>query len=147
MDEKKNVKICFAASSGGHYEQLMMLKPLMEKYDGFVITEKTDYSAEAKGEKTYYIGKKSSKLTVGSVQNFLDKYLKENGGKIDYIHGKDTLKNLVKDDKSAGIILPDMDKSDLFPTVILDGSLPRKTFSMGHAEDKRYYIEARKIIK
>ena len=53
MDEKKNIKICFAASSGGHYEQLMMLKPLMEKYDSFVITEKTDYSAEAKGEKTY----------------------------------------------------------------------------------------------
>ena len=55
MDEKKNVKICFAASSGGHYEQLMMLKPLMEKYDSFVITEKTDYSAEVKGEKTYYM--------------------------------------------------------------------------------------------
>ena len=55
MNEKKNVKICFAASSGGHYEQLMMLKPLMEKYDSFVITEKTDYSAEAKGEKTYYM--------------------------------------------------------------------------------------------
>ena len=49
------MKICFAASSGGHYEQLMMLKPLMEKYDSFVITEKTDYSAEAKGEKTYYM--------------------------------------------------------------------------------------------
>ena len=55
MDEKKNIKLCFAASSGGHYEQLMMLKPLMEKYDSFVITEKTDYSAEAKGEKTYYM--------------------------------------------------------------------------------------------
>ena len=55
MDEKKKVKICFAASSGGHYEQLMMLKPLMEKYDSFVITEKTDYSAESKGEKTYYM--------------------------------------------------------------------------------------------
>ena len=55
MDEKKNVKICFAASSGGHYEQLMMLKPLMEKYDSFIITEKTDYSAEQKGEKTYYM--------------------------------------------------------------------------------------------
>lgn len=55
MDEKKNVKICFAASSGGHYEQLMMLKPLMEEYDSFVVTEKTDYSAEAKGEKTYYM--------------------------------------------------------------------------------------------
>lgn len=51
----KNKKICFAASSGGHYEQLMMLKPLMEKYDSFVITEKTVYSAKAKGEKTYYM--------------------------------------------------------------------------------------------
>lgn len=55
MDEKKKIKICFAASSGGHYEQLMMLKPLMKKYDSFVITEKTDYSAESKGEKTYYM--------------------------------------------------------------------------------------------
>lgn len=53
--KEKKVKICFAASSGGHYEQLMMLKPLMDKYDSFVITEKTKYSAEAKGEKTYYM--------------------------------------------------------------------------------------------
>ena len=52
---KGRKKICFAASSGGHYEQLMMLKPLMEKYDSFVITEKTDYSAKEKGEKTYYM--------------------------------------------------------------------------------------------
>ena len=49
------MKICFAASSGGHYEQLMMLKPLMEEYDSFVVTEQTDYSAKAKGEKTYYM--------------------------------------------------------------------------------------------
>ena len=61
MEEKKNIKICFAASSGGHYEQLMMLKPLMEKYDSFVITEKTDYSAEAKGEKTYYLNQVNRK--------------------------------------------------------------------------------------
>ena len=53
MESNKKMKICFAASSGGHYEQLMMLKPLMEKYDSFVITEKTDYSAEEKGERTY----------------------------------------------------------------------------------------------
>lgn len=49
-------KLCFAASSGGHYEQLMMLKPLMERYDSFVLTEKTQYQAKAKGEKTYYVG-------------------------------------------------------------------------------------------
>lgn len=52
---KNKPKICFAASSGGHYEQLMMLKPLMDKYDSFVITEKTRYDAEAKGQKTYYL--------------------------------------------------------------------------------------------
>lgn len=48
-------KICFAASSGGHYEQIMMLKPLMEKYPGFILTEKTLYNAASEGEKTYYL--------------------------------------------------------------------------------------------
>lgn len=55
MEEKKKVKVCFAASSGGHYEQLMMLKPLMEEYNSFVITEKTQYNAKAKDEKVYYM--------------------------------------------------------------------------------------------
>lgn len=48
-------KICFAASSGGHFEQIMMLKPLMEKYDSFIITEKTSYQTEIKGKKMYYL--------------------------------------------------------------------------------------------
>ena len=95
--------------------------------------------------KDMYIHKPSSKLTVGSLQNFLDKYLAENGGKIDYIHGIDVLKKLSMAEDSIGFILPDMGKEELFPTVICDGALPRKTFSMGHAEDKRFYIEARKI--
>ena len=84
-------------------------------------------------------------LTVGSVQMFLDAWLKENGGKIDYIHGADVVENLAKEANSLGILLPDMQKSELFPTVIKDGALPRKTFSMGHAADKRFYMEARKI--
>lgn len=54
MKEKK-VKICFAASSGGHYEQLLMLKPLMEKYDSFVITEQTLYKTAIKNQKMYYL--------------------------------------------------------------------------------------------
>ncbi len=94
---------------------------------------------------TYYIGKPTSNLTVGSVQSFLDAWLKANGGKIDYIHGADVVENLAKEANSMGILLPDMQKSELFPTVIADGALPRKTFSMGHAADKRYYMEARKI--
>lgn len=52
---EKKIKVCFAASSGGHYEQLMMLKPLMEKYDSFVITEKTKYDSSCKEERTYYL--------------------------------------------------------------------------------------------
>lgn len=93
-----------------------------------------------------YIGKPLSNLTVGSLQAVLDSYIKKNGGKIDYIHGADVLERLAQTDNSIGFILPDMLKSELFPTVIKDGALPRKTFSMGHAEDKRFYIECRNIL-
>lgn len=98
-------------------------------------------------EKKFYINKKSSNLSVGSLQNFLDSYIKTNGGKIDYIHGADAAKNLAVKHNGISFILPDMDKLQLFPTVVKDGALPRKTFSMGHAEDKRFYIEARRITE
>lgn len=55
MSEDKKVKLCFAASSGGHYEQLLMLKPLMEKYNSFVITEETLYKAKVKDTRMYYM--------------------------------------------------------------------------------------------
>ncbi len=96
--------------------------------------------------KKLYVGNELSKLTVGSLQIVLDEYIKENGGKIDYIHGAEVIESLSKNENSIGFVLPDMQKSELFPTVICDGALPRKTFSMGHAWDKRYYVEARKII-
>lgn len=97
--------------------------------------------------KDMYVHKPSSKLTVGSLQNFLDGFIKENGGKIDYIHGTEVIDRLSMQENSVGFILPDMSKDQLFPTVICDGALPRKTFSMGHAWDKRYYVEARKITE
>ena len=96
-------------------------------------------------EKTVYVHKPTSQLTVGSLQEFLDRYLKKTNAKIDYIHGIDVVKSLAEQENSIGFILPDMLKSELFPTVIKDGALPRKTFSMGHAEDKRFYVECRKI--
>ena len=96
-------------------------------------------------QKTVYIHKPTSQLTVGSLQEFLDAYLNKTDAKIDYIHGIDVVKSLAEQENSIGFILPDMKKSELFPTVIKDGALPRKTFSMGHAEDKRFYIECRKI--
>jgi len=83
-------------------------------------------------------------LSVGCLQEFLDSYVAEKGGRIDYIHGESTVKEKL-DDTTVGFILPKPEKNLLFKTVILDGALPRKTFSMGHAEDKRFYLEARKI--
>ncbi len=96
-------------------------------------------------EEHLYITNPTSNLATGSIQNFLDDYLARNPGRIDYIHGIDTVKQLAEQSKSLGIIFPDLRKDELFPTVIKDGALPRKTFSMGHARDKRYYLEARRI--
>ena len=84
-------------------------------------------------------------LTVATVQNFLDRFVPENGGEIDYIHGENVVLKLCEDKNNFGIIFDAMDKADLYKSVILDGALPRKTFSMGDACDKRFYTEARKI--
>lgn len=51
----KKLKVCFAASSGGHFEQLMMLNPLMDKYDSFILTEKTDYQVNTQNYTTYFL--------------------------------------------------------------------------------------------
>ncbi len=96
-------------------------------------------------ETVYSITNTTSNLTVGSLQSFLDGYLSENAGEIDYIHGENVVRELCKGENTIGFLLPSMKKEELFPTVIKDGALPRKTFSMGHANDKRYYIEARRI--
>ena len=87
----------------------------------------------------------TAQLEVGTLQTFLDQYLEAHGGKIDYNHGEDVVEQLVQQPDSIGFLLPGMGKDQLFPTVIFDGALPRKTFSMGEAHDKRFYLEARKI--
>lgn len=110
--------------------------------------------AEEGFEISWYIGeetgkivldKTKSELAVGVLQNFLDEYLKTNAGETDYIHDDDALIALAKKPRSIGFLLPSMEKSQLFRGVISDGILPRKTFSMGHAREKRYYLEGRKI--
>ncbi len=88
----------------------------------------------------------TAKLAVGTLQAFLDEYIKNHlEAEIDYIHGEDSLKKLASRPNAIGFIFDGMQKSELFEAVNADGSLPRKTFSMGHADDKRFYIEARKI--
>lgn len=84
-------------------------------------------------------------LAVGTLQGVIDEYLKSHGGEVDYIHGDEVTKELGSKPGNMGFLLPAMGKEQLFKTVMADGVLPRKTFSMGHAQDKRYYVEARKI--
>ena len=84
-------------------------------------------------------------LAVGTLQGVIDEYLKSHSGEVDYIHGDEVTKELGSKPGNMGFLLPAMGKEQLFKTVMADGVLPRKTFSMGHAQDKRYYVEARKI--
>jgi len=87
-------------------------------------------------------------LTVATLQAFLDDYLEANPtARIDYIHGKEAVTGLCGEPGCVGFYLPAISKHDLFKTIVLDGALPRKTFSMGEADEKRFYLECRKIQK
>ena len=127
-----------------------------EVADGTEMTQRVDSAEGGKqaiglvgGGKSFgviEITNPSSNLAVGTIQSFLDVFLKNGGAeKIDYVHGEDVVERLALQAGNAGFYLAGMDKSELFKTVILDGALPRKTFSRGEAKEKRFYMEARKI--
>jgi hypothetical protein len=89
-----------------------------------------------------------SNLAVGSLQAFLDDWANGHAGvTMDYIHGSEVVERLSAEPDRVGFLLPPMPKSELFRTVLVDGALPRKTFSMGEADEKRFYLEARRIIR
>lgn len=93
-----------------------------------------------------FIDQQVHTLAVGALQEFIDEFIKAHPEtKVDYIHGDDVVKELGTETGNMGFYLPAIDKNQFFKTVILKGSLPRKTFSMGEAFEKRYYIECRKI--
>ncbi len=94
-----------------------------------------------------FIDKQVHTLAVGALQEFIDYYLKGHPeSRVDYIHGDDVVAELGSQPGNMGFYLPAINKNDFFKTVICNGSLPRKTFSMGEAFEKRYYMECRKII-
>lgn len=106
--------------------------------------------ADAHGESAVALANPPAPLTVGSVEAFLADFLPAHPGvTVDYIHGESTALALASDPAkpATAILLPDFAKADLFKGVVRGGVLPRKTFSMGHAEEKRYYIECRKITE
>ncbi len=124
-----------------------MLDTLFDYYDcaygsscgqvfGFVTPERAG---------TVTVRNPKSNLAVGTLQAFIDDYVSRHGGEVDYIHGEDVVQRLAKEPGNIGFVLPSMSKTELFRTVILDGALPRKTFSMGEPSEKRFYLEARRI--
>ncbi len=94
--------------------------------------------------KTMHLARPGSGLAVALVQSFLDQLVEQHAARIDYIHGETELERLASQGQ-VGIMLPALDKFDLFPYIAKEGVFPRKTFSMGEAEDKRYYLEGRLI--
>jgi len=99
------------------------------------------------GENRYAASVKSGyNLPVKTLQIFLDDYVQKYGGRIDYIHGRAETIEFAGQKGAIGFIFDTMKKSDLFSAVRKDGALPRKTFSMGEADDKRFYLECRRII-
>ncbi len=99
----------------------------------------------AGAEGTVTVPSPKGRLAVGTLQSWLDEYVAAHGCKVDYIHGDDVTRGLGTQPGNIGFLLPAIRKEELFRTVIQDGVLPRKTFSMGEAHDKRFYMEARKI--
>ncbi|MCK4509466.1 MAG: DUF1015 family protein, partial [Desulfuromonadales bacterium] len=87
-------------------------------------------------------------LEVATLQNFLDEYLQKTpAARVDYIHGDEAVSRLGGQQGNIGFFLPSISKHDLFRTIVRDGALPRKTFSMGEADEKRFYLEARRITR
>ena len=125
---------------------LSELKKYSEGLDGNAEKQTVEYIYGAdKGGKIVF-EKPVQQLTVGTLQLFIDSYLKSHPtASVDYIHGESSVKSLSQKDGAIGFIFDGMAKNQLFKTVIFDGALPRKTFSMGHAVDKRYYLECRQI--
>ncbi len=110
------------------------------------VGEQTITVCTVHGEETRHFTKMTHALTVGTLQDFIDGYCKNHAGvECDYIHGEEDLRTLSREDGRVGFVFDSLAKSDLFAYVGKYGTTPRKTFSMGEARSKRYYLEMREI--
>lgn len=124
---------------GGALPRLMDILRAKSVPEGYPITLITK-----DGEETIHFPKDESPLALSILQPILDDFVAETGDAIDYIHGEDVARQLAQAEDTLAIIVPGMEKSSLFPGVLAGGVLPRKTFSMGQANEKRYYLEGKK---
>ena len=131
-----------------HTEPEALLDALISRYPGAGRGEGDGLPLRyvyAGTEGTVTLPRSAHRLAVGALQSFLDDYLMDHPGRVDYIHGEDVAREFAARPGNIAFLLPPMAKEELFPSVIHGGALPRKTFSMGEAHDKRFYLEARKI--
>ena len=96
---------------------------------------------------TLFLDKGKGTMAVAILQPLLDRFLHESGGSIDYVHEESTAVRLAKRIGSIAFLMPKISKDDFFRGIVMDGVMPRKTFSMGHAWEKRYYLECRRITE
>ena len=109
-------------------------------------TDTTAFAAEFTAHRTEWEAEdKTLGERVAAAESFCRAYIAAHGGYIDYIHGDDTARSLGEKPNCAAVLLPPVEKSGLFLSVLKNGALPKKSFSMGNARDKRYYLECRKI--
>lgn len=109
-------------------------------------TDTSAFAAEFTAHRTEWEAKeKTLGERVAAAESFCRAYIAAHGGYIDYIHGDDTARSLGEKPNCAAVLLPPVEKSGLFLSVLKNGALPKKSFSMGNARDKRYYLECRKI--
>jgi len=148
---KDNVMTALRSRFGAHvsYRGCASAQEMVQSVDSAAGGTQVIGLVQGTGEERYgvlEVIQPTSNLAVGTLQGFLDGFMQRGGAaKIDYVHGSDVVDRLGSERGNAGFYLPRMSKSSLFKTVILDGALPRKTFSMGEAREKRFYMEARKI--
>lgn len=131
-----------------HVKGKELLEALLQAFPGAYLGEGEGHVLRyvwAEGTGSVTIPHPTQQLPVGTLQSFLDEYIPAHGGSIDYIHGADVAAQLGRGSGNMAFLLLPMEKELLFPTVLHEGVLPRKTFSMGQAHDKRFYLEARKI--
>ena len=146
-----DVKGDFVAALGRFYERCHIVpcatsQAMVSLVDGEEHPEHAFGVVTPEGFSVAFVGSPATNLPVGTLQNFLDVWGKSGGySKIDYVHGEDVTVRLGSQPGNMGFYLPAISKGDFFKTVILDGALPRKTFSMGEAKEKRFYMEARRI--
>ena len=134
------------AKACAHFEKeqvsdLKSLDAAINKEDG---VQKFGF-CDKSGYQVYSLTEPKASIAAGTLQLIIDSLLEQKIASVDYIHGKDVTANLGSKEGNLGLILPEVSKSTFFDSIIRDNALPRKTFSMGEAHEKRYYMEARKI--